>query len=86
MTLETADDIVQPVATEAPRSDQYRVDQPPFSRRRQPFVVQQEDHISERRLPHQIEDVVPSDSDVGRAGVDNRGAPRIHSSGSDISR
>lgn len=26
MTIETADDIVQPVATEAPRSDQYRVD------------------------------------------------------------
>ena len=43
--------------------------------------MQQEDQVGERRPLHQVEDVVSADSDVVRAGVDDRGAPGIHSSG-----
>ena len=37
--------------------------------------------VGERRLPHQVEDVVSANPDVVGAGVDDRGAPGVHSSG-----
>ena len=60
-------------------ADQNRVHQPAFTGRRKPIVMQKEDQIRERGLPHQVEDVVSAHSDVIRTGVDDRGTPRIHS-------
>ena len=62
-------------------ADQDRVHEPTFTRRREPIVMQKEDHIGERGVPHQVEDVVSAHSDVIRTGVDDRGTPRVHSSG-----
>ena len=62
-------------------ADQDGVHEPPLGRRRQPIVMQQEDHLGERRLPHQVEDVVSTHADVIRAGVNDRGVPGFHSSG-----
>ncbi len=45
-------------------ADQDGVDQTTLGGRRQPLVVQQEDEIGERRLLHQVEDVVSADPDV----------------------
>ncbi len=50
-------------------------------RRRQPLVMQQEDEVGERRLLHQLEDVVSANSDVVRASVDDGRSPCVHSSG-----
>ena len=52
-------------------ADEDGVQQTAFAGRGQPLVMQQEDVIGERRLPHQVEDVMSPDSDVVRAGVDD---------------
>ena len=61
-------------------TDEDRVQETALPGRRQPLVMQQKNQIGKRRLLHQLEDVVSANSDVVRAGVDNRGAPGVHSS------
>ena len=48
---------------------------------RQPLVMQQEDQIGERRLPHQVEDVVSANSDVVGPASTMAVRQGVHSSG-----
>jgi hypothetical protein len=57
------------------------VQEPAFARRGQSIVMQQENQIGERGLLHEREDVVSANSEVRRAGINDCGAPRVHSSG-----
>jgi phosphoglucosamine mutase len=60
------------------RTDQERIDQASLRVRRQPFVMQQEDQIGERRPLHQVEDVMSPNMNVRGSGVDDGGTPRFH--------
>jgi hypothetical protein len=56
------------------------VKQPAFTSRGQPIVMEQENQIRECGALHEREDVVSADSEMRRAGVNDCGTPRVHSS------
>ena len=59
-------------------ADQYRVEQPPFARRREAPEQQEHDDVGESRLAHQVRDAAPADPDVRGVRVDDGGVPGIH--------
>ena len=61
-------------------ADEDGVEDTTFTRRGHTIVMQQEDQIRECGSLHELEHVVPANSEVIRTRIDDRRAPGLHTS------